>query len=65
MRIITIEAMRRITKRDALGDMLTKSYLMRRTKKELAEIIIENNLSISKNLKKEIIVNKIMEIVMK
>ena len=64
MKTITVEAMKRIVK-TPLGDMETRSYLMRRTKQELTNIIVENNLSINKNLKKEIIVNKIMEFVTK
>lgn len=60
--IMTIEIMRKASSNE-LGEMETKSYLMRRSKAELVEIIGNNNLSISKNLTKEVIVNKIMEIV--
>lgn len=63
MAVITIEAMKRIVK-TPLGDMETRAYLMRRTKEELAEIIVKNSLSINKSLKKEVIVDKIMKIVM-
>ena len=62
MRIMTIEIMRK-TSSNELSEMETRSYLMRRSKAELAAIIDYNELSISKNLSKETIVNKIMAIV--